>query len=77
MNMLYEYLKELPLARRRKNLIFICVCVAVSVLAGAAIWLLLGRLLLPEVLWLLCFMGYSGVFAGFVGSVFYLYNHQF
>lgn len=77
MNMLYKYLKEAPLARSTKNMIFICVCVLVAVFAGALVWTLMGRLLLPEIVWLLCFMGYSGVFLGFVGSVFYLYKHQF
>ena len=46
-------------------------------LAVAKLWLLIGRIFLPEIEWLICFMGYPAIFVGFFGGSLYLYNHEF
>ena len=77
MKKLWLFLEESALEEKNKNTVFIVISVTMANLLGAALWLLIGRLLLPGTEWLLCFMGYSGVFAGLIGSILYLYNHEF
>lgn len=36
-----------------------------------------GRLFLPGIDWLICFMGYPAMFIGLLGGTLYLYNHEF
>lgn len=46
-------------------------------MVGVVVWMVLGKLLFPGVLWMMCFIGYPGIFAGFFGGIIYLYNHEF
>lgn len=60
-----------------KTKIFLWIWVLANIGIGAGIWLLFGRLFLPEIEWLFCFMGYPAIFIGFFGGILYLYNHEF
>ena len=60
-----------------KNKIFIGLLIVLNALIGGLLWLSLGRWVLPELLWMICFMGYPAVFIGAFGGILYLYNHEF
>ena len=60
-----------------KTKIFLGIWVLANIGTGAGLWLLFGRLFLPEIEWLFCFMGYPAIFIGFFGGILYLYNHEF
>lgn len=60
-----------------KMKLFLCFLVIANIVMGAGVWFLIGRIFLPGIDWLICFMGYPAVFVGFLGGVLYLYNHEF
>ena len=76
MKRLWNVVNGLTAKRDAKAALFLGICVLASSGMGAGLWLLFGRIFLPEVEWLFCFMGYPAVFAGFFGGVLYLYNHS-
>ncbi len=77
MRKLWNVLNGLDIKYDVKTAIFLCVSVAVNLGLGAGLWFLFGRILLPEIEWLFCFMGYPAIFVGFLGGVIYLYSHEF
>lgn len=77
MRKIWKYLQQSDLRKGTKNRVFIAFVTMSMSMIGAAAWLLIGRLFLPQMEWLLCFIGYSGVYAGLFGSILYLYNHEF
>ena len=62
---------------KMKNKLHIALATILSSLCGLVIWFVVGRLFLEDVSWMLCFIGYPGVFLGFFGSIVYLYNREF
>ncbi len=60
-----------------KNKLYIALFMLISAFAGAIAWFLLGRFLLDDTKWLICFMGYPAVFVGFFGGSIYLYKNEF
>ena len=77
MKRLWNAINETKISKATKNKLYLGVLIAISVLIGGGAWLLLGRLVLPGIDWLLCFMGYPAIFIGFFGGILYLYNHEF
>ena len=77
MKRLWNAIKETKISKATKNKLYLGVLIAINVLIGGGAWLLLGRLILPGIDWLLCFMGYPAIFIGFFGGILYLYNHEF
>ncbi len=77
MKALWTYINGLKTMKSRKNRLYVTSLVLINTLIGAAAWLLLGRLFLPAIEWLLCFMGYPAVLVGLFGGLMYLYNHEF
>ncbi len=77
MNLIWNKINSLDLSRDKKNKLFIVFMMMVSILIGAAVWFLTGRVFLKESEWLLCFIGYPAVFFGFFGGIIYLYSHEF
>ncbi len=77
MKKIWMLLELSSLKKENKNIVFVTSSIILSVCLGAILWLLIGRLFLPQLIWLLCFMGYPGVVVGFFGSTFYLYNNEF
>lgn len=60
-----------------KNRLFLLIQILWSGVLGAIAWGVIGRLFLPGMDWLLCFIGYPAIFVGFFGGILYLYNHEF
>jgi len=77
MRAIWNKINNLNISQVNKNRLFITSEIVITGITGAFIWLLLGRLILPGVVWLICFVGYPAVFIGFMGSCLYLYNHDF
>lgn len=77
MKRLWNVINETKISKATKNKLYLGVLIAINVLIGGGAWLLLGRLILPGIDWLLCFMGYPAIFIGFFGGILYLYNHEF
>ncbi len=73
----WKMIDTLQVKREVKNKLFILSQVLFYALIGAAVWGVLGRLVLPEIMWFLCFIGYPATFIGFFGSAFYLYKNEF
>lgn len=77
MKKLWKMVNESSMKRKVKNSIYVTILMLLNALAGAVLWLLVGRLILPGIDWLICFVGYPAVFVGFIGGTMYLYNHEF
>ena len=77
MKRIWNAINETKISKATKNKLYLGVLIAINVLIGGGAWLLLGRLVLPGIDWLLCFMGYPAIFIGFFGGILYLYNHEF
>lgn len=77
MKKLWNIINRLETKKSMKNKLYLASLIFVNFVIGGAIWLLIGRLLLPGIDWLICFMGYPGIIIGFFGGVLYLYNHDF
>ncbi len=60
-----------------KNKLYIGILMLLTGIIGAVVWLLLGRLMVPDLGGLICFIGYSATVFGFIGGILYLYNHDF
>lgn len=77
MQLVWQLVEETELAISTKNRLYITSMTIIDLVLGTLAWCLVGRIFLPGVDWLLCFMGYPAVFGGVIGSVMYLYNHEF
>lgn len=77
MKRLWNVINEMNIKKKIKNKLYIGVLIAINIVMGGVAWLLFGRLVLPEIEWLFCFMGYPAIFIGFFGGMLYLYNHEF
>ncbi len=77
MKRLWNVINEMNIKKKIKNKLYIGVLIAINIVMGGVAWLLFGRLVLPEIEWLFCFMGYPAIFIGFFGGILYLYNHEF
>jgi len=74
MKKLWNMVNNLKTGKMIKNKIYLALLVFVNIILGGLLWLLLGRLILPGIDWLLCFMGYPAMFIGFFGGILCLYN---
>ena len=77
MSRIWSFVNELHVRKNHKNTIFIWLVTIMYGLIGGFIWGLIGRIILPEISWLFCFIGYPAVGFGMFGGVIYLYNHDF
>lgn len=77
MKRLWNVINKMQVRKVVKNKLYLVTLIFLNIVIGGAIWLLLGRMLLPGIDWLLCFMGYPAIFVGFFGGILYLYNHEF
>lgn len=74
MNAIWLRIDNLKFSLEVKIKLFIFIMTIIMVILGGIVWMLVGHIFLPGVVWLICFMGYSGVGFGMFGSVIYLYN---
>lgn len=77
MKKLWNVVNGLDVKRDVKTGLFFWILIIANICIGAGLWLLFGRLFLPEIVWLLCFIGYPAIFVGFFGGILYIYNHEF
>lgn len=77
MNALWMAVNGFTMKSTTKNIIYVGLRMLANVVIGGIAWCLVGRLFLPQIEWLICFMGYQAVFVGFLGGILYLYNHEF
>ncbi len=77
MKRLWNVINEMKIKKEIKNKLYLGVSIAISIVMGGVAWVLFGRLVLPGIDWLLCFMGCPAIFIGFFGGILYLYNHEF
>ena len=77
MKQLWNVVNGLDVRKDSKARVFLWLLAVANILIGAGLWLLIGRIFLPGIEWLICFMGYPAIFIGFFGGILYLYNHEF
>lgn len=73
MKKLWTVINEMKISKQTKNKLFLGLLILINMALGGVIWLLVGRLLLPGIEWLWCFMGYPAIFIGFFGGIYFLY----
>ena len=77
MSKIWSFINGLNVKKNHKNTMFIWISIILYGLIGGVVWGLIGRFILSEISWLLCFIGYPAVFLGMFGGVIYLYTHEF
>ena len=77
MSKIWSFVNDLKIKKNHKIKIFIWLTTMLYGLTGGLIWGLIGRLILPEITWLFCFIGYPAVFIGLFGGGIYLNIHEF
>ena len=77
MKQLWNVINGLEARKDVKAKVFLWLLAVANILIGAGLWLLIGRIFLPKIERLICFMGYPAIFIGFFGGILYLYNHEF
>jgi hypothetical protein len=77
MSKIWSFVSDLKVKKNHKITMFMRLTTILYGLTGGLIWGLIGRLILPEITWLFCFIGYPAVFMGLLGGAIYLYNHEF
>ena len=77
MKQLWNVINGLEARKDVKAKVFLWLLAVANILIGAGLWLLIGRIFLPEIEWLIFFRGYPAIFIGFFGGILYLYNHEF
>ncbi len=74
---LWNKINESDMEYYQKNLVYIMVVTGMVAVAGAVIWLLIGRYIMQGFGGAFCFVTYPAVFVGLLGSVLYLFRHDF
>ena len=77
MKRLWNVINEMKMKKVAKIKLYLGALILINIVIGGAIWLTIGRIILPGIDWLLCFMGYPAIFMGLFGGILYLYNHEF
>jgi len=77
MKQLWNVINGFDARKDAKARLFLWLLVFANILIGVILWLLIGRIFLPGIEWLICFMGYPAMFIGLFGGLIYLYNHEF
>ncbi|MDD6155498.1 MAG: hypothetical protein PUB52_00550 [Lachnospiraceae bacterium] len=74
--MIWNHIQKSSLAKDKKVILFLFCCVITFSLLGALVWAAAARFFLPGVIWLICFAGYPGCFAGYFGGVLFLWRQE-
>ncbi len=77
MKRIWNVIDGFNIGKNFKNRLYIGLLIVVNTVLGGLIWLLFGRMVLPGIDWLLCFMGYPAIFVGLIGGTLYLCDHEF
>lgn len=74
---LWNRIDESEMECYQKNMVYILIVTGVVALAGAVTWLLIGRYIMQGFGGVFCCVTYPAVFVGLLGSVLYLFRHDF
>lgn len=77
MKILWNNINTLKIKKIIKTELFFVLLILTNIVIGAITWLLIGRIFLPDIEWLFCFIGYPAISIGLFGGIFYLYKHEF
>ncbi|MBO7453260.1 MAG: hypothetical protein J6U54_23255, partial [Clostridiales bacterium] len=58
---IWNVINEMKIKKEIKNKLYLGVLIAINIVMGGVAWLWFGRLVLPGIDWLLCFMGYPAI----------------
>ncbi len=76
MKSLWKRINKLNMKKSTKQKLFLTLWSLVCTAVGALAWVTVGRLFLPGIEWLLCFMGYPAMLVGLLGGIIYVGNHD-
>lgn len=76
MSMIWNLLKETHCKERVFERLFLVVNVVAWSVVGFLLWLVARNFVLKTADWAVCFVGYFGIFAGFIGGIIYLWNKK-
>ena len=74
MNLLWNCINRISLNDQLKITTFLFCSTVLAALMGFSIWWCIHFFVLNRMDWMICFMGYPALFAGFLGGVFYLWK---
>jgi len=74
MTILYKLVDKNQWDSLKKAYIFLTINVLVWALFGFLVWKIIFSHSLEGIDWMMCFTGYPGFFAGFIGGLMTLYN---
>lgn len=77
MKILWNRINKLNMGNESKNKMFLAIMVMIYSLIGSLVWMMVGRIFLPNIEWLICFAGYPAVCIGFIGGTAFLYQNEF
>lgn len=72
MGLIWKMISQQGWNKIKTQKVFLICSVLAFCFVGALVWLLIGRILMPSVGGLFCFVGYFGFFVGFIGGFIYL-----
>ncbi|RHV34749.1 hypothetical protein DXB54_05145 [Coprococcus sp. OM04-5BH] len=73
-NKIWNLLDKNACDKPRKEKIFLVCYMLFCAVVGALTWLAVGRFIFSGLPWLICFIGYPGIFIGFFGGILYIYQ---
>ncbi|MBR0138232.1 MAG: hypothetical protein IJM15_07465 [Erysipelotrichaceae bacterium] len=75
--MIWKLIKKTDINQKNKHRIFLLINTVLCAAIGFVIWLAGGRNLFGNRWdWMICFIGYPGFFAGYLGGIFFLLNND-
>ncbi|MDO4467268.1 MAG: hypothetical protein Q4C49_09750 [Bacillota bacterium] len=77
MKRIWNIIDKTACSKKTKNTMYISTAICINLLLGAILWIVLGQMIFPDILGLLCFSGYPAIFFGLFGGILFLYNHEF
>ena len=75
MSLIWRRIDNTELKDKTKQNLFLILSFALCCLIGAAAWLVIGRVFLPDIIALVEFVGYAGLCGGIFGGLIFLYRH--
>ena len=75
MSLIWRRIDNTDLKDKTKQNLFLILSFALCCLIGAAAWLVMGRVFLPDITALIEFVGYAGMCGGIFGGLIFLYRH--
>ena len=74
MKKIWDFCKDKNLGRESKIRLFLFLNIICWCGIGAVLWLVVSRVALDNMIWLFVFIGYAGVFPGWIGGMLKMMN---